>query len=205
MKMGWLNIFDLFIFIKSHSLVHNYFIQTPQIWEFVLFLCLLKCYNWCDHLWGLSSDHSLISAGGDSSQDEAEEEAKAITVKKKTTCIQTLTFNTDFVRRCKLTISKHSCYPPGEVCSSWVGAGSAEEDPVVWVPPEEAGGGALGSPTLPRCQGTLIRINTQIVVLISVMQLYFLIIMPSFCRLSQSSSLIQLMLSHNVLLLYICP
>ena len=46
----------------------------------------------------------------------------------------------------------------GEVCSSRVGAGPAEEDPVVRVPPEEAGGGALGSPALPRRQGTLVRI-----------------------------------------------
>ncbi|TMS22610.1 DNA-directed RNA polymerase III subunit RPC5 [Larimichthys crocea] len=40
----------------------------------------------------------------------------------------------------------------GEVRSSRVRAGSAEEDPVVRVPPEEAGRGALGSPALPRRQ-----------------------------------------------------
>lgn len=34
-------------------------------------------------MWGLLPDQSPVSAGGDSSQDEAEEEAKAITVKKK--------------------------------------------------------------------------------------------------------------------------
>lgn len=45
------------------------------------------------------------------------------------------------------------CFTPGEVRSSRVRAGSAEEDPVVWVPPEEAGRGALGSPALPRRQG----------------------------------------------------
>lgn len=42
---------------------------------------------------------------------------------------------------------------PGEVCSSRVGAGPTEEDPVIRVPSEEAGGGALGSPDLSRSQG----------------------------------------------------
>ena len=98
---------------------------------------------------------SLLSAGGDSSQDEAEEEAKAITVK---TCAH--------IHSHKLMIALTLCphvkpsylnfsarFSPGEVCSSRVGAGPAEEDPVVRIPPEEAGRRALGSPALPRSQG----------------------------------------------------
>lgn len=55
----------------------------------------------------------------------------------------------------KLLISNISCTSSiaGEVCSSRVGAGPTEEDPVIRVPPEEASRRALGSPTLPRRQG----------------------------------------------------
>lgn len=38
-------------------------------------------FTWHNQMWWLLNDQSLLSAGGDSSQDEAEEEAKAITVK----------------------------------------------------------------------------------------------------------------------------
>lgn len=125
--------------------------------------------------------------------------------KKTTTRIETkLTINTDFVRRFKLTISKCFRYPPGEVCPSRVGAGSAEEDPVVWVPPEEAGGGALGSPTLPRCQGTLIRINAWKCDGAVLLYYYVVFLLFDYTK-PRSSSLIQLTLSNNVLLLYFCP
>lgn len=60
---------------------------------------------------------------------------------------------TDLMCRCQPVISKTFCPAAGEVCSSRVRAGPAEEDPVVRVPPEEAGRGALGSPAVPRRQG----------------------------------------------------
>lgn len=101
-------------------------------------------------------DKSLqpLPAGGDSSQDEAEEEAKAITVHTDN--------NTQWSsRKRNLRGSPNASFPKyvlllflsGEVCSSRVGAGPAEEDPVVRVPAEEAGRGALGSPAVPRCEG----------------------------------------------------
>lgn len=90
---------------------------------------------------------NLLSAGGDSSQDEAEEEAKAITVGLH---MHSLTSTHGQSPRLYVQIKY---YPPGEICSSRVRAGSAEANPVIRVPSEEAGRGALGSPALPWCQG----------------------------------------------------
>lgn len=63
-----------------------FMIPTPQIWGRALFLCCLCSWNVVITdviiFWGLLPDQILVSAGGDSSQDEAEEEAKAITVKR---------------------------------------------------------------------------------------------------------------------------
>lgn len=89
-----------------------------------------------------------MSLGGDSSQDEAEDEAKAITVRFRPRLhelVQTPEC-TDFSFRCRRL-------PAGEVRSSRVGAGAAEANPVVRVPPEEAGRRALDSPALQQCQG----------------------------------------------------
>lgn len=97
-----------------------------------------------------------MCAGGDSSQDEAEDEAKAITVRSfglTHSHTRKHTIQWFDVPHINLSCLNISCTTstPGEICSSRVRAGPTEEDPVVRVPPEEAGRGALGSPTLPWC------------------------------------------------------
>lgn len=89
-----------------------------------------------------------MSLGGDSSQDEAEDEAKAITVKF---CPRLH----EIVQTPECTGFSFKCHrlAAGEVRSSWVRAGAAEANPVVRVPPEEAGRRALDSPALQQRQG----------------------------------------------------
>lgn len=60
-------------------------------------------------------DQSLMSAGGDSSQDEAEDDVKAITVK---ICAHKLKISLNLCANLNPSFLKLSIYSSGEVCSS---------------------------------------------------------------------------------------